>query len=284
MESVMTYEFCKWAMIALLCITSKDLARQNPSTKSSELLSRSDFAGIIKANPMGYAPQSDWRQFIDLNEVDSLKGNLARDMRTKEYPWIRADYAGSSEYPTCFAAVGEYLVFLRLDKGSQGHPWSVIAAFPVEYQPDDEGRIMGGVIFDKANGKTLDIRQARLLIQAIASGGAAGQEAASVIDPLLQSAISTGPAAVACAPPSHQQRIQQARRLVSKIKQGTTRADIEKMFPQEDGGFMVSGSTRYYLGSEVMVEMSYDQTGGAWAQQNKLNGPIMVYRSLMHMD
>jgi hypothetical protein len=284
MKSGMTYEFCKWSMIALLCITTRDIAPQNSLTKSAELLSQSDFAGIIKANPMAYAPQSDWRQFIDLNEVDSLKGNLARDLRTKEYPWIRADYAGISEYPTCFAAVGEYLAFLRVDKENQEHHWSVIAAFPVEYQPDDEGRIMGVVIFDKANGKTLGIRQARLLIQAVASGGAAGQEAVNVIDPLLQSAISTGPAAVACAPPSHQQCIQQARRLVSKIKQGTIRADIEKMFPQEDGGLMGSGNTRYYLGSEVMVEVPYDRTGGSWNPQNKLNGPIIVYRSLMHRD
>jgi hypothetical protein len=284
MESVMTYEFCKWSMIALLCITTRDIAPQNSMTKSAELLNRSNFAGIIKVKPMAYAPQSDWRQFIDLNEVDSLKGDLARDLRTKEYPWIRADHAGISEYPTCFASVGEYLVFLRVDKENQKHPWSVIAAFPVEYQPDDEGRIMGRVIFDKANDKTLDIRQARLLIQAIASGDAAGQEAASVIDPLLQSAISTGPAAVACAHPSHQQRIQQARLLVSKIKQGTARADIEKMFPQEDGGLMGSGSTRYYLGSEVMVEVPYDRVGGSWNPQNKLNGPIKVYRSLMHMD
>lgn len=280
----MTYEFCKWSMIALLCIIPKDIATQNSSTKSSELLSRSDFAGIIKANPMVSASQSDWRQFIYLNEVNSLKGDLARDILTKQYPWIRADHVGISEYPTCFAVVGEYLVFLQVDKENQEHPWSVIAAFPVEYQPDDEGQIIGAVIFDKANGKTLDIKQTRLLIQAIASGGAAEQEAASVIDPLLQSAISTGPEAVACAPPSHQQRIQQARRLVSKIKQGTTRADIEKMFPQEDGGLMGPGSARYYLGSEVMVEVPYDRTGGSWNPQNKLNGPIIVNRSLMHMD
>jgi hypothetical protein len=149
----MTYEFCKWAMILLLCITSKEIATQNSSTKSSELLSRSDFVGIIQANPMVSAPQSDWRQFIYLNEVDSFKGDLARDSRTKQYPWIRADHVGISEYPTCFAAVGEYLVFLRVDKENNEHPWSVIAAFPIEYQLDDEGRIMGITMFNKANGK-----------------------------------------------------------------------------------------------------------------------------------
>ena len=28
----------------------------------------------------------------------------------------------------------------------------------------------------------------------------------------------------------------------------------------------------------------HDQIGGAWKPQNKVNGPIKVYRSLMHMD
>ena len=280
----MTYEFCKYVMILLLCITSEGIARQHSSTKSSELLSRSDFAGIIKATPMVYAPQSDRPQFIDLDKVDPLKGDLARDLVTKQYPWVRADNVGISEYPTCFADEGEYLVFLRVDKENIEHHWSAIAAFPIEYQPDDEGRVMGAVIFNKANGKTLDVKQARALLQAVVSGADAGQEAASVIDPLLQSAISTDPAAVACAPLSHQQRMQQARRLVSRIKQGTTRADLEKIFQQEDGGLMGSGSSRYYLGSEVMVEVPYDLTGGAWNPQNKLNGQIMVYRSLKHMD
>jgi len=284
MESAMTSKFSKWAVILLLCITSKEIAKQNSLTKSSELLSRSDFAGLVKANPMVSAPESDWRQFIYLNEVDSLKGDLARDSRTNQYPWIRADHVGISEYPTCFAAVGEYLVFLRDDKENKEHPWSVIAAFPIEYEPDDEGRIMSMVVFSKENRETLDIGRARLLLQAIASGDKAGQEASSVIDPLLQRAISTDYRAIACTPPTHEQRIQQARRLVSKIKQGTIRADIEKMFPQQDGGLSGPGSTRYYLGSEVMVEALYDQTGGAWKPQNKLNGPIRVYRSLMHMD
>jgi hypothetical protein len=54
--------------------------------------------------------------------------------------------------------------------------------------------------------------------------------------------------------------------------------------PQEDGGLSGPSSTRYYFGSEVMVEVPYDQTGGAWKQQNKMNGPIKVYRSLKHVD
>jgi hypothetical protein len=49
-------------------------------------------------------------------------------------------------------------------------------------------------------------------------------------------------------------------------------------------GFQDRSSTQYFFGSEVMVEAPYDQTGGAWKPQNKVNGPIKVYRSLKHVD
>jgi hypothetical protein len=279
----MTYELFKWAMVMLLWISSNGFIAQNSSTKSSELLNQSDFVGFVLANPLVSAPQSDWRQFIYLRNVDPLKGRLVRNPRSREFPWVRADHIESSGYPTCFSGMGEYLVFLNIDKEGGKNPWSTIAAFPVEYQPDDEGRISGAVIFDKVNGKILDVGQVRLLVQAILAGEEDGQKAARVVDPLLQSAASTA-AAHACVPLPHEQRIQQAGQLVSKIKQGTIRVDIEKMFPQRDGGVSAPNSTRYYLGSEVMVEVPYGQTGGMWKPQNRLNGPIRVYRSLMHLD
>ena len=80
------------------------------------LVSQSDFVGFVQANPMVSDPQSDWRQFIYLSEVDPLKGSLTRDPRTKEFPWVRADRVGNSGYPTCFAAIGEFLVFLHIDQ------------------------------------------------------------------------------------------------------------------------------------------------------------------------
>lgn len=283
----MACEFRKWVMILLLCFAPTEIISQ-PLSMASVLMSRSDFVGFVHAKPMVSDPQSDWRQFIYLGEVDPLKGSLTRDPRTKQFPWVRADRVGNSGYPTCFAAVGEFLVFLRIDQAGGAHPWTTIgttiAAFPVEYRPDEEGRIVGAVTISKSNHKSLEVGQARTLLQSVAGGGTAGQEATIVLDQLLQNISPTDSAGSACAPLSHAQRMEQARRLVSRIKQGTTRADMRKMFPQEDGGFSGPGSTRYYFGSEVMVEAAYDQTGGAWKPQNKVNGPIKVYRSLMHMD
>lgn len=279
----MTCEFRKWLMILLFCFVPTEIISQ-PSSKAYVLVSQSDFVGFVQANPMVSDPQSDWRQHIYLSEVDPLKGSLTRDQRTKEFPWVRADRVGNSGYPTCFATVGEFLVFLRIDQAGGAHPWTTIAAFPVEYQPDEEGRIVGTVTISKSNDKSSEVGQARTLLQSIAGGGTAGQEATIVLDQLLQNISPTDSAGGACAPIPHAQRMEQARRLVSRIKQGTTRADMRKMFPQEDGGLSGPGSTRYYFGSEVMVEAPYDQTGGAWKPQNKVNGPIKVYRSLMHMD
>src|SRR5262249_51878310 len=157
-----------------------------------------------------------------------------------------ADRVGNSGYPTCFAAVGEFLVFLRIDQAGGAHPWTTIAAFPIEYQPDEEGRIVGAVTIGKSNDKSLEVGQARTLLQAVAGGGTAGQEATIVLDQLLQNISPADSAGSACAPLPHAQRMEQARRLVSRIKQGTTRAEMRKMFPQEDGGFSGPTSTRYY--------------------------------------
>jgi hypothetical protein len=280
----MTGEFQKWVMILLFCFASRQIISQTPSSKASELVSQSDFVGLVQANPMVSNPQSDWRQFISLGEIDPLMGSLTRDPRTKEFPWVRADRVGNSGYPTCFAVVGEYLVFLRIDRTGGANPWTTIAAFPVEYQPDGEGQIVGEVTISKFNDKSLEVGYARTLLQSIAGGGTAGQEAANIFDQLLQNITTADYAASTCGSLPHAQRMEEARRLVSRIKQGTTRADMRKVFPEEDGGFSGPRSTRYYFGAEVMVEAPYDQTGGAWKPQNKVNGPIKVYRSLKHLD
>src|SRR5262249_54952855 len=150
---------------------------------------------------------------------------------------------GNSGYPTCFAAVGEFLVFLRIDQAGGAYPWTTIAAFPVEYQPDQDGRIVGAGTISKSNDKSLEVGQAGTLLQAGVGGGTAGNEATIVLDQLLQTIAPTDAAGSVCAPLSHAQRMEQARRLVSRIKQGTTRADMEKMFPEEDGGISGPGST-----------------------------------------
>jgi hypothetical protein len=82
----------------------------------------------------------------------------------------------------------------------------------------------------------------------------------------------------------HRIRLLEAQRLAAAVRMNTARKDVEKTFPQKDGGLSGPGSTRYYLGSEVMVEVPFDQTGGAWSRENRVNGPLKVYRSRMHID
>ena len=43
-----------------------------------------------------------------------------------------------------------------------------------------------------------------------------------------------------------------------------------------------SSRGRYYFGSEVMIDVPYDTNGGPFQPENKVNGPLRVYRSMMH--
>ena len=72
--------------------------------------------------------------------------------------------------------------------------------------------------------------------------------------------------------------------LVEKIKPGMTRSRVEEWFKQKDGGLQGQTVTRYYEELEVMIEVPYDLTGGAWSKENRVNGPVKVYRSLPHGD
>jgi hypothetical protein len=85
-------------------------------------------------------------------------------------------------------------------------------------------------------------------------------------------------------PPNHARRMSEARRLAISIPVGTTRAQVEKVFTRPDGGLSGPSASRYFMGDEVMVEVPYDQTGGAWKPTNRVNGPIKVYRDDMHSD
>ncbi|MES2462375.1 MAG: hypothetical protein V4671_17465 [Armatimonadota bacterium] len=80
----------------------------------------------------------------------------------------------------------------------------------------------------------------------------------------------------------HEIRIRKVRARAAAIKPGTKRAAVEKIFLRQDGGVSVPSSTRYYEGSEIMVEVRYDQSGGRWKPQNRVNGALRVYRSSFH--
>ena len=71
---------------------------------------------------------------------------------------------------------------------------------------------------------------------------------------------------------------------VAVIKIGMRRREVEEKLQNQDGGASGPGSTRYYEGWEVMVEVPYDQTGGRWKPKNRVNGPVRIYRSRPHAD
>jgi hypothetical protein len=63
-----------------------------------------------------------------------------------------------------------------------------------------------------------------------------------------------------------------------------TRAEVEAIFPAEDGGLQAVGTTRYYEEPEIKIEIGFDQTGGAWRPQNRVTALPRVYRELGFAD
>jgi hypothetical protein len=98
------------------------------------------------------------------------------------------------------------------------------------------------------------------------------------LDTVLRSAIAAAARPEYRQPVPHEKRLADVQRLVASIKPGTSRTDVEKILTTENGG-LSSESTYYFMGSEVMVEVPYDRTGGTiHLPENKVRGPIRVYR------
>lgn len=267
-------------LLMLAALGCSETTLKEPATRITELLRRSDYVGFVIADPMVSAPQSEWKQRVYLYSIDSFKGELNR------YPitWVYAGQDGHTGYSTWFPQKAEYLVFLRYQEVESKKVLASIAAFRVEYQPDEAGRVVGKVFAGNANGESLDAQQARNVLQILVKGGHLSDEKRKALDSFLRAAILPEGASSQPASVPFEERFREAKKVAASVRIGTTRKDIEKIFPQEDGGASGPGSTRYYLGSEVMVEVPFDQTEGAWKQENKVNGPVKVYRSLMHMD
>jgi len=60
---------------------------------------------------------------------------------------------------------------------------------------------------------------------------------------------------------------------LAKIRAGSTRAEVEQILT-ERAPKPPPGKTRYNLGDRLIVEASYDATGGAGSPANKVTGPI----------
>ena len=86
-------------------------------------------------------------------------------------------------------------------------------------------------------------------------------------------------------PMKHEQaRVAHVTALAATILPGMSRADVERIFPNEDGGLQGGSTTRYYEEPEIMVEVPYDETGGAWSKSNHVTGVVRVYRDRQHID
>lgn len=72
--------------------------------------------------------------------------------------------------------------------------------------------------------------------------------------------------------------------LVKKIKIGQKRASVEKIFSTRDGGLQESTLTHYFVQPNIMIEISFDSTGGPWNPENKVIGAIHVYNDNLHFD
>jgi hypothetical protein len=253
-------------------------------TSTSELARTSEFVGFIDAYPQAIDPGAAWKQWIFVNSVDALKGDLGRGTGTNRYPDIAADHSGFPGYPTWFAGKGEYLVFLRHESIEGKVVWATTAVFAIEYRPDAAGTIVGRLHGEGQKRRAPNVGEVRALLRRMMSSDRTKSDAERVLDQVLGSAALSGASLTAREPATFEQRFMQVKVLAGGIRLGTRRADIKKVFPEEDGGLSSPGRARFYAGSEVMVEVPFNQQGGKWSAENRVTGPLRVYRSLMHFD
>lgn len=161
--------------------------------------------------------------------------------------------------------------------------WATTAAFAIEYRPDSAGTVVGMLYGGDQDRIAMSVGEVRMLLRHIVSGERIGSDAER-LDGLLSAATVSRASLIAREPVTFEQRFEQVKSLAGGIRPGTRRADVEKVFPVQDGGISGKGRSRYYAGSEVMVEAPFDQEGGPRNAENRVTGPLRVYRSRMHFD
>ena len=283
------------ALAALACLPAMAQAQTPISVRG--LFRQADFVGIVQASPSSSSAQGEWRQSISLTDADGVKGILSRDYGNNQYPYVEADHAGVAGYPTRFGERGEYLVFLHRARAGAGGRLTTLAAFHVQYYPDGLGGMFGmkggSIVGLLASGQALAppparpvvaIAEARQWLTALALGQPLARRDEARLDTFLRASLLSAGDAQSRTTPTHEERMALAQKLAGAVTPGMTRADVEKIFPQPDGGLVSSGQGRYYFGSEVMVNVPFDANGGPFQPENRVNGPLRVYRDSMHYD
>jgi hypothetical protein len=214
-----------------------NVSRVSGVPSAGEIVRRSDFIGFVQAEPLVSDLSGAWGQFVTLTRVTPIKGILSRPhLVDDKYPLIFADEVGDPPrfsqqgdyeagsgggplFPTRFDRKGEYLVFLRRDRGRQPskvpfvgsagetshnrNTYTTIAAFAVEVRPDAGGkpvRTVIGVIggssdsSDTAIVEALSADTARALLEraaaSLAKGEAVPTDVALPLDQLFQRAAA----------------------------------------------------------------------------------------------
>lgn len=282
----------------LVCLSAAAHAQAPVSVR--QLVREADFVGIVQTEPSASNRDGEWKQdvFVFFRNAEAIKGSLFREVQGDPYPWIKADRAGVAGYPTRFGERGEYLVFLhRMGAGSAAR-WATLAACRVQYYPVGLGGMFSlqadDVIGLLTNGVTLSppppsqpvvtITEARHWLVSLANGRPLAHRDEAKLDAFFHASLLSTVSSQSQVAPTHEERLALVRKLAEAVTPSMTRAQVEKIFPESDGGAVGSDRGRYYFGSEVMVDVPYDTNGGPFRPENRVRGPLRVYHAMMHLD
>ena len=75
---------------------------------------------------------------------------------------------GHTRYSTWYPRMAEYLAFLRGREVKGRRVLTTLAAFRVDYRPDETGRVVGKVVAGRNRKQGLDVLQVRHALETIA--------------------------------------------------------------------------------------------------------------------
>lgn len=175
--------------------------------------------------------------------------------------------------------------------------WTTLAAYRIDYHPEGLGGVFGPRADDAVGLLTsgaaltpppslpiLTLMEARRWLGRLALGQPLTAQDEAKMNAFFHASLLSRETSLNQATPSRAERLAVAQKLADAVPLGMTRAQVEKIFPQSDGGLISSGEGRYYFGSEVMIDVLYDASGGPFQPENRVSGPLRVYRDSMHYD
>lgn len=237
-----------------------------------ELARQSTFVGFVHCIRTG---GGDTTSFLTVSSPELIGGRLPDRWKTE--PVLYAASANRLGYTNRLPERATALVFAR-PGDMVGRPgWVALAVFPVRYTPGPGKRMRGALGGGLYGSRTLALGEVRRLLPAAVRGD---RDAAGRLDPVL-AGISQAIDALSY-PLKHEPLLADTRALAKSVERGTTRAEVETLFPQEDGGLSALTSSRYYRAAEVMVKVPYEVGGGGGRGMDRVKGPLRVYRDGFH--